>query len=260
MVRIDVISMQGVEEDREARDRAAWRCPSFGRLVAVAVPIIGLVAYFAFGLHHVVTLESLHLHHEMMKSWVDGYGIGAGLAFAAIYALVVAFSVPGALVLTVMGGFLFGPYEATIYVVFGATIGATVLFLLARYALSDFLRARFGRTLSRMAEGFNQNPMCYMLILRLVPLFPFWLVNLVPALLGVGLGTYVISTFFGIIPGTLVYAMLGAGAGALLEAGEELNLNAILEFRFLAPIIGLMVLAAIPVVYKKLKGSGGTGP
>lgn len=252
--------MQGREKDGKARDRPARRYPSFGRLAAIAVLILGLVAYFGFGLHHLVSLETLHAHHETMKSWVDGYGVGAGLAFAAIYAVAVAFSVPGAVILTVIGGFLFGPYVATLCVVIGATVGATMLFLLARYALADFLRAKFGRALSRMAAGFNENPMCYMLILRLVPLFPFWLVNLVPALLGVRLGTYVVSTLFGIIPGTFVYALLGDGAGAILEAGHSLNLRIILEFRFLAPILGLIVLAAIPIVYQKLKGPGDSGP
>jgi uncharacterized membrane protein YdjX (TVP38/TMEM64 family) len=104
-----------------------------------------------------------------------------------------------------------------------------------------------------MEAGFRENAMSYLLVLRLVPLFPFWLVNLVPAFLGVPLRTYVIGTFFGIMPGTFVYASVGSGLGAILEAGESPDLGIIFKAEILIPLLGLALLALIPVIYKRIK-------
>jgi uncharacterized membrane protein YdjX (TVP38/TMEM64 family) len=251
-----VTEMQQFEGDQKTPKRSRVRCPSPRHLLPVLVLVAGLAAYFGFGLHHFVTLEALREHHDLLTEWVHGYGLVSGLCFAALYAAAVALSIPGASLMTIAAGLMFGPYLATVFVVFGATIGATILFLAARYAFCDFLRAKAGGVMDKMAHGFNENPLSYMLILRLVPLFPFWLVNLVPAFLGVSLTTFMISTFFGIIPGTFVYALLGDGAGAILHAGEDLDLGIIFEPRFLAPLIGLGILAVIPVAYKMLKRRG----
>jgi uncharacterized membrane protein YdjX (TVP38/TMEM64 family) len=249
--------MDQLDEDQLTPRRSRFPPPS--RLVPALILVAGLGAYFGFGLHKYATLEMLRENQELLTDWVRGYGVMAGMVFAGIYVVAVAFSIPGATLLTILAGLLFGPYLATIYVVIGATIGATILFLAARYACWDFFHGRAGGAMSKMADGFNENPMSYMLVLRLVPLFPFWLVNLVPAFLGVTVTTFVVSTFFGIIPGTFVYALLGDGAGALLQAGEDINLAIIFEPRFLAPLIGLGILAAIPIAYRKLKGGGKSG-
>lgn len=227
---------------------------SAGRIVPVAILAAGLAAFFAFDLNQFVSLDALKTHRETLQGWVENYGLAAALIYVLIYALAVAFSIPGAVFITIAGGFMFGPYLATIYVVLGATIGATAVFLAAKYAFGDFLRAKAGPAIKRMESGFRENEISYMLILRLVPLFPFWLVNLVPAFLGVRLKTYMICTLLGIIPGAFVYALVGDGAGAVLDAGGDLNLTIIFEPRFLAPIIGLALLACIPIVYKKFKG------
>jgi uncharacterized membrane protein YdjX (TVP38/TMEM64 family) len=224
-----------------------------GRIAPVALLIAGLALFFALDLDRHVSLEGLRAHRADLASWVARYGILAGVAFAAAYAVAVACSIPGGAIMTIAGGFLFGPYAATAYVVVGATAGATALFLAARFALSEFLKARAGGTLGKMEAGFNENPLSYLLILRLVPLFPFWLVNIVPALLGVRLSTYVVGTFFGIIPGTFVFALVGDGAGAVLDAGKDLDPAILFEPRFLAPIAGLAALAAIPIVYRRFR-------
>jgi uncharacterized membrane protein YdjX (TVP38/TMEM64 family) len=164
-------------------------------------------------------------------------------------------------VATIFGGFLFstvvdgipGTILAAAIVVIGATVGATALFLAARTGLGEPLRARAGPNLRRMEAGFRENAMSYLLVLRLVPLFPFWLVNLVPAFLGVPLRTYVIGTFFGIMPGTFVYASVGSGLGAILEAGESPDLGIIFKAEILIPLLGLALLALIPVIYKRIK-------
>ena len=223
------------------------------RLLPIAVLVAGLVAFFAFDLDRFVTLDALKTHREALQGWVASQGVVAWLVYAAIYMAAVAFSIPGGAVLTIAGGFMFGPFVATVVVVVGATLGATALFLAARYAFADYLRQKAGGAMRRMEAGFNENPVSYMLVLRLVPLFPFWLVNLVPAFLGVKLGTYFLSTLVGIIPGTFVYTLVGDGAGAVLDAGGDLNLGIIFEPRFLAPIVGLAVLACIPILYKRIQ-------
>ncbi len=227
------------------------------RLLPIAVLVAGLVAFFAFDLDRFVTLDALKTHRVALQGWVDSQGIVAWLVYAAIYMAAVAFSIPGGAVLTIAGGFMFGPFVATGVVVVGATCGATLLFLAARYAFADYLRRKTGGALRRMEAGFNENPVSYMLVLRLVPLFPFWLVNLVPAFLGVKLGTYFLSTLLGIVPGTFVYALVGDGAGAVLDAGGDLDLGIIFEPRFLAPIVGLALLACIPIVYKRIQARRG---
>jgi uncharacterized membrane protein YdjX (TVP38/TMEM64 family) len=165
--------------------------------------------------------------------------------------VVVAFSLPGGAVMTITGGFLFGWLGGGLIVIVGATVGATALFLIARTAIGGFLEAKAGPFLLKMEDGFRQNALSYLLVLRLIPIFPFWLVNLVPAFLGVSTTTYITATFFGIIPGTFVYASVGNGLGALFDAGDDPDLGIIFEPQFLAPLLGLAVLAIIPVVYKK---------
>jgi uncharacterized membrane protein YdjX (TVP38/TMEM64 family) len=231
---------------------------SAGRVVPIAVLAAGLAAFFAFDLNSYISLDALKTHQDQLKLWVDNYGVLTGVAFMAIYAVAVAFSIPGAVFITIAGGLMFGPYLATVYVVIGATIGALAVFLAARYAFQDFFRQKVGSAAKRMEAGFRENELSYMFILRLVPLFPFWLVNLVPAFLGVSVRTYVIGTLIGIIPGAFVYSLVGDGAGAVLEAGGDLNLAIIFEPRFLAPIVGLAVLACVPIVYKRIKTRRGT--
>ena len=230
------------------------RWASYRRAAPMTALVVGLGLFFAFGIDDYFTLEALKENRGALREWVTVHSVAAGLVYAAVYALAISISIPGGLILTVAGGFLFGPYLATVCVVIGATIGSTVVFLAARYALRDFLQAKPGSALDKMEAGFNEHPKSYLFVLRLVPLFPFWLVNIVPAFLGVSLGNYVIATLFGIIPATFIYALVGDGAGAVLDRGQDLDLGTIFEPRFILPIVGLAVLALLPVVYKKFKG------
>lgn len=226
---------------------------SLVRLLPLIVLAAGLVAFFAFGLDRYLDFGMLRENRGVLLAWVSDQGLLAGLVFMAGYAVAVASSVPGGAIMTIAGGFLFGPVIASIYVVVGATAGATVLFLAAKTGLGDALRARAGPSLKKMEAGFRDNALNYLLVLRLVPIFPFWLVNLVPAFLGVPLRTYVIATFIGIIPATFVYASLGNGLGALFDAGESPDLDIIFQPEILLPILGLTVLALVPVVYRRYK-------
>ena len=224
-----------------------------GRLLPLAALVLGLVLFFALGLGRYVSLDALRDNRHALAQWVADAGITAWLAYAGIYALIAAFSIPAGALATIVGGFLFGPVIGAGLAIVGATVGATVLFLAARYAFADYLRAKAGPAIRRMERGFNENALSYLLFLRLIPVFPFFLVNLAPAFLGVRLGTYVVATAIGIVPGTVVYALVGDGLGAVLDAGHRLDAGIIFQPRFLAPIVGLALLALLPIAYKKLR-------
>ncbi|MGH6953225.1 MAG: TVP38/TMEM64 family protein [Alphaproteobacteria bacterium] len=214
---------------------------------------LGLVVFYALGLDRHASLGALRENREWLLAWSEEERTLAPLLYLAVYAAVVSFSLPGGALLTIVGGFLFGTVAATCYTVVGATTGATLLFLAARTALGGLLRAKVGSSLGKLEAGFRENQLAYMFVLRLVPLFPFWLVNLVPAFLGVSLRTYVVATFFGIIPGVVVFASIGNGLGALLDEGREPELGIILEPEIIGPILGLAALALVPVLYKSYK-------
>ncbi|MCA3675177.1 MAG: TVP38/TMEM64 family protein, partial [Methylobacterium sp.] len=155
------------------------------------------------------------------------------------------------------GGFLFGATLGTLLSVTGATIGATLIFLFAKALLGENALDRFGAPAARLAEGIRRNAGPYLLVLRLVPLFPFFLVNLVPAFVGVKLLTYVLTTFFGIIPGTAVFSLAGAGLGSVMDQGGAITPGSILTPEIIAGLVGLAVLslAAIPL-RKRFEGRG----
>jgi uncharacterized membrane protein YdjX (TVP38/TMEM64 family) len=200
-----------------------------------------------------LTVEALRSNRQALVDRVEGAGSMAWAVYVGVYALVIALSLPGGALMTVLGGFLFGPLIGSVLTVVGATSGATALFLAARHAFADYFRAKAGPAIRRMEAGFHENALSYLLFLRLVPVFPFWLVNLVPAMLGVRLGTYVLATAVGIVPGTVVYTLVGDGLGAVLETDRSIDLRIINEPRFLIPLVGLAILALVPVVYKKLR-------
>ncbi|EWY38472.1 membrane protein [Skermanella stibiiresistens SB22] len=229
------------------------------RFLPLVLLAAGLAAFFGLGFHHYLSFSSLGENREVLLDLVGRHPIVAPLAFMGLYALAVAFSIPGAAVLTIAGGFLFGTVAGGFYVVIGATLGAVGVFLAARTALGNGLRKRAGPWMERLEAGFRENALSYLLVLRLVPLFPFWLVNLVPAFLGVPLGTYVIGTFLGIIPGSFVYASVGNGVGAVFESGGTPDLKIIFTPEILLPIVALSLLALVPVIYKKIKSGKNTG-
>ncbi len=229
--------------------------PSFSiaRLIPLLVFAAVLVAFFALGLNKYLTLDLLKENREVLKTWVHANKTEAVLLFIAAYIVVAAFSLPISVLVSITGGFLFGSVFGAAWGVIGATIGATILFLVAKTALGDPLRQRFASQVKSLEEGFRANAVSYMLLLRLVPLFPFWLVNLAASFTGVSVVTFVVTTFIGIIPGAFVFASIGSGLNALFEAGEQPDLSLtslISDSRFYIPIVGLAVLSLIPIVYR----------
>ena len=224
------------------------------RFSPLVMLLLAITAAFALGLDDYVSFEQLERNRGWLLDFVDRHAFLAPLGFMLIYAIAIALSLPGGAILTIAGGFLFGIVAGTVYAVVAATLGATVVFLIARTALGDSLRQRAGPAVRRMEAGFRENALNYLLFLRLIPAFPFWLVNLVPAFLGVPLGTYVVATAVGIIPGTLVFASVGNGLGTVFETDGRPDLGIIFKPDIILPIIGLAVLAILPVAYRKIKG------
>ncbi|WP_226905551.1 TVP38/TMEM64 family protein [Legionella antarctica] len=171
------------------------------------------------------------------------------------YILCIAASIPGALFLTLTGGLLFGPIWGTVYVVISATIGSTLVFLMVKFAFSDWVAKRATKWINRMRRGFKHHAFSYLLILRLIPLFPFWVVNIVPALLGIETKIFILATFLGIIPGSLIYSSVGGSLNYLFERGQTPDLKIIFSPELFLPLLGLALLSLSPVLYKKIKGS-----
>ena len=228
---------------------AKWK-----RLAPLAVLVAILVAFFAFGLDDYATFDVLKDNRADLLGFVRDHFVLAILIYVIGYAVLTAASVPVATLVTVAGGFLFGIYLGTFLTVLAATLGATVLFLFARSALGEPLRQRAGPYVRKMEKGFQENQVNYMLFLRLVPVFPFFAVNLAPAFLGVGTAVFAVTTFIGIIPGTAVYTIVGAGLGSVFDRGEEFSVESVLTPEILAALAGLGVLALVPIVIKKLRG------
>ncbi|MFC7333748.1 TVP38/TMEM64 family protein [Rhodocista pekingensis] len=227
--------------------------PSWRRFLPLGVVLTALVAFFALGLDQQISYQGLAANRQALNDLVAAHRGLALLVFVAVYAGLVAVSVPGATVLTLAGGFLFGTLLGGAAVVVAATLGAVGIFLVARTALGDGLRRRAGPWLGRLEDGFRENAVSYMLVLRLVPLFPFFLVNLVPAFLGVRLRDYAVGTVVGILPGSFVYASVGAGLGAVFDAGRLPGPEDLGRIEYIAPLAGLALLSLLPVLYRRLR-------
>ena len=231
---------------------AERKAPGWKGFAPLLLLLAGLLLFFALGGHRYLSFDTLRTHYAALRAFADERPLLAGLAFATVYATAVAVSVPSAGLLSIVGGLLFGTFAGALLAMVGATTGAVVVFLAARSSAGAALKARAGPMLDRMRDGFRANGFNYLIALRLVPLFPFWLINIAAALLGMRLGPYVLGTLLGIIPGTFVYASVGAGAGEAIAAGGEVPLKGLLlKPEILLPIAGLVLLALLPVLWKR---------
>jgi len=222
------------------------------RLAAPLVIVAALIAFFATGLNQYFSLAALEEHRDTLRALVDDNLLLALGAFMLVYAAAVSISFPGASILTIFGGFLFGLWLGTAAVVIGATAGATIIFLATRTALGDLLRSRASGFVKKLETGFREDAFSYLFTLRLIPAVPFWVLNIVPGVLGVKLRDYGLATFLGIIPATFVYVSIGNGIDSVFEAGERPTLSGVLlKPEIILPIAGLVVLALIPVAYRK---------
>jgi len=239
------------------------------RFAPVAVILVAMAAVFASGAYRHLSLETLVRHRMAIDAFMAHHMIVALGAFVAIYIVVVALSIPGALFLTISGGILFGALVGGAASVVGATAGATLIFLVARSACGESIVRRAGPLACKLAAGFRADAFSYLLFLRLVPAFPFFLVNLVPAVAGVKLRTFVAATAIGIVPATFAFAFFGSGLDSVLAAQEggyraciaagrtecpvHFDVSAIVTPQLLAAFAALGALALIPVLVKRLK-------
>jgi uncharacterized membrane protein YdjX (TVP38/TMEM64 family) len=224
---------------------------SLRRLVPLLLLAAATVLVFATGLHRYLSMDVLSEHYRELRAWAAAHPVVAPLAFGVVYAAGVAVSIPGASVMTLAGGLMFGLVLGTAVAVAAATLGATLVFLIAKTAVGEPLRRRARGRIKRMEDGFQEDALSYLLVLRLVPIFPFWLVNIVPAFLGMRLVTYVAGTFLGILPGTAVIVSVGNGLGEILEAGERPDLSLVFSPEVLGPLVALAALVLSTTLYKR---------
>jgi len=240
-------------------DMTETRSSGFARrLPLIAILIVAAVG--AFTLKDYLSFETLRDNREALIAFRDANYVGTVLAFIAIYVVIVAFSLPGATIATLTGGFLFATFPGALFNITGATIGATLIFLAASWGLGQKLSRKMDASdglVRKIKDGIDNNQWEMLFLIRLVPAVPFFVANLVPALVGVPVFRFIITTFLGIIPGAVVYTSVGAGLGEVFARGETPNLGIIFQPQILLPILGLCALATLPIVLKAVRGKKG---
>lgn len=224
------------------------------RAPLIAILLVAVIG--AFTLRDYLSFETLRENRDALIAFRDANYVLTVLTFMAVYVGIVAFSLPGATIATLTGGFLFATFPGALFNVVAATIGASLIFLAAKFGLGERLAARMEASegaVKRLKEGIDGNQWSVLFLMRLVPAVPFFVANLIPALVGVPLSRFVITTFLGIIPGGIVYTSVGAGLGEVFERGESPDLGVIFEPHILLPILGLCALAALPILLKAFR-------
>ncbi len=219
---------------------------SLGKMAVAVVIASAIGAFVYFDLGRFLSLEALKENRDHLLAFTEANYAASVVLFIVAYIAVTGLSLPGAVILTLAGGFLFGSLFGTLFVNLGATTGATLAFLAARYLLRDWVEQKFGGWLGPVQQGFTANAFSYLMTLRLIPLFPFFVVNLVSGLTRMNVGSYVAATALGIIPGSFVYAYAGRQLGTINSLKEIASPNVIAAF----VLLGL--LALVPIVYRKL--------
>ena len=223
-------------------------------LPLIGIAVVAVIGFFT--LKDYLSFESLRDNREALLAWRDANFIVASIGFVGVYIAIVAFSLPGAAIISLTGGFLFGLFPGALYNITAATIGAVLIFTAARMGLGDYLSRKMdsaGGVVGKIKSGLDENEVSFLLLMRLVPAFPFFVANLVPALVGTKLRTFAWTTFVGIIPGGVVYTWVGSGLGEVFARGETPDLGIIFDPKILGPILALCALSALPIVLKVMK-------
>jgi len=217
------------------------------KLILLALVGVGIALFYFFDLQQHLSLQSLKTNRDKLDMIYQENSLAIIFGFIGVYFLVVALSLPGATILTLTGGAIFGPVVGTLIVNIGATLGATAAFLVARLVLREWVQKKFGDKLDPINKGLSENGISYMLFLRLVPLFPFFLVNLVSGLTEVRLLVYFLGTMFGIMPGSFVYANAGSNISRI-DSISDISSPGVL-----GALILLGLFALIPAFYHRYK-------
>ena len=222
----------------------------FGPLVLV---ILAVAAAFASGLTRHLSVHELRDKHSLLEAYVHAHPLLSLAGYVGLYVVVVALSLPAALVMTLTGGFLFGPWLGGAAAAVGCTLGSGVIFLICRTAVGDALRGRAGSMVERVEAGIRRDAFSYIVALRLIPVSPFWLVNLALGFVSIPLTTFLAATFVGIAPVSVVYAGIGSSLNQVFARGGHANLHSLLHPGLVAPLIGLGVLALLPVAMRLIR-------
>ena len=227
--------------------------PTHRRIVLLMSALLAIMGFFMFDLNTYLSYQALAENEAWLKAQVRAAPLVAALIYMAVYIVVVALSLPGALWLTLSGGLLFGTLIGGTLTVFAATIGACLLFLAARFLVGDMLRTRFGARTAKFEAAFNRDAVSYLLVLRLVPIFPFFIVNLGAALVGARFSIFALTTFFGIMPATFVFASIGNGISVVLQAGSRPDLSIITQPQIILPLLAFAALSLTPIIWRRIK-------
>lgn len=227
--------------------------PALARSWPILLIAALLLVAWASGATRLLSFEALAEHRANLVALVAAHPAIAAVGYVLAYITAVTLSLPGAVVLSLAGGLLFGPWLGTALTVLGATIGACLLFLVARSALAPLVTGRAAGLVDWLRPGLEKDGFFYLLTLRLIPVVPFWLLNLAPALVGMPFGPYVAATAIGIIPGTAVFVAIGSGLGEVLAAGGQPDLGVILAPEILLPLLGLAALSLLGAWWRKRK-------
>ncbi len=224
--------------------------PVWMRLWPVFLIAAGLLTAWQFGLFGYFSLDTLKTQQDALNGYVAAHPFLAFGVFIVLYALVTIFMLPGAGVVTMAGGFMFGLVQGSLATIIGATLGASILFVAARTSIGESLRQRAGPFLRKMEAGFREDAFSYMFALRFIPVVPFPVANIAPALLGARYRDFLITTSLGIIPGVIAYTLIGTGLGATFAAGEDPDFASVTR-NLLPAVLALLAVSLLPVVYKK---------
>jgi len=199
-------------------------------------------------LRTIISFDNVKQHRDALLAFVQGNYWLSAASFMAMYLIAASFPVPLGLILTLIGGFLFGTAAAVLYVNIGATIGASFSFLFARYLLGNRLQEKYQQQLRNFNDEMHRNGSHYLLTVRLIPVFPFFVINFLAGLTKVPLKTFIWTTSLGIIPGSTVFAFAGRQLGTINSPAEILSKNMLIAF------LALALITLLPVVLKRIKG------
>ena len=206
-----------------------------------------------FGWTDYVSLESFRTHQLGIVKFIQSDYYVSILIFIGLYVFSTALSIPGALILTMLGGYLFGAFLGALFSLIGATLGASILFIAARSAFGELFKPKIGSSIERMRNELTKNAFFYLLFLRLAPVFPFFVVNIAPAFLNISFFNYFFASFLGMIPGAAAYALMGSGLNKTVVASEGFDDIPNISFEFLAGLVGLAILSLIPILIRRWK-------
>ena len=229
------------------------------RFAPAALVLVAIALLLRSGLLGRLSLDSLRESRGQLAALVHAHPLESLLVYVLVYVATVALSLPTALLMTLTGGFLFGPWLGGLAAAVGCTLGAVIVFLISRLAVGDAVEARTGPRVRALAEEIKTDAFFYILTLRLIPVTPFWLTNVAAALISIPVSTFASATLIGILPPAIIYAGIGSGLGGLFDSGRALSLHTVITPGMMLPLIGLAVLSVLPILYQRWRNRRGRG-